>query len=612
MTWKQASSPDSSRRPIPSSLKSCVTKRDPARRKRAQLQANSEKTLRGTHWFRYDLRTGKRSGEPVRLDATYDAFNFNQTVIAMAMSRDGKCLALRHPQETSRIDVYEAEGTRSHTFTPYAANVPVQWVGWSGSGKLLTLGDGKLTGWSIPEGKAALEIEGQYHVPVRQVRGNAWLAAPASDHIDLLDTETGACLGRCILTGNDHDASRETDMAIAVDGTGLFYHALHKKPDWQRVGVVFGWDLTTGQAMPPVVSDRPPGGGMEAIDRQRLLLGGAFDVKAGVVYATYMVPPARTYDWFPLPPQNLIPGSPDGRMWTWGLEPGAEDSRRYMLRAVEFPGIETGPTSAQIFTKATPLRVEVDMGDKTRSEVLGKNLLKALQAQGFTIGKGDWTLKATCDVKSSDTNLSMKGWGGKVNVLEVALHYKLFSPEGELAHATGMTLQLGTGSKYFRGQRQVSQKGIEITLELTWEFPDRNPREAIIEELLEDIGTGGVRSDELRLPAPIGKIHGKFDLLPRRRTRSSRQCPRRPINETPVATYAIGVLSPFSLWRFHCAVARSIPSRRMRTVPSSAVVLITRRVLPRPSQPNLATGNAASDPDFRTSREGQPNVRAAP
>ncbi|MCC7419371.1 MAG: hypothetical protein IT428_03725 [Planctomycetaceae bacterium] len=29
----------------------------------------------------------------------------------------------------------------------------------------------------------------------------------------------------------------------------------------------------------------------------------------------------------------------------------------------------------------------------------------------------------------------------------------------------------------------------------------------------EDIGTGGGRSDELRLPAPIGKFQGKFDLL---------------------------------------------------------------------------------------------------
>jgi hypothetical protein len=214
-----------------------------------------------------------------------------------------------------------------------------------------------------------------------------------------------------------------------------------------------------------------------------------------------------------MPPRYGTPGACDDRFWAWSLEPGAEDTGRYMLRVIEYPGIETGPTSKQIFTKQTPLTVEVDMGETARSEALGKSLLKRLQGQGFTIGKGEWILRATSEVKSSETNLTMKGWGSKVNVPEVAVHFKLYSPEGELAHSTGTTLVLGTGSKYFSGQRQVSQKGIEITLEFTWEFPDRNPREAILDELLETLGAGGAGS-ELRLPAPIGKFQGKYDLLP--------------------------------------------------------------------------------------------------
>ena len=71
---------------------------------------------------------------------------------------------------------------------------------------------------------------------------------------------------------------------------------------------------------------------------------------------------------------------------------------------------------------------------------------------------------------------------------------------------------LGTGSKFFKGQKVVGRKGIEVELELTWEFPDKNPREAILQELFDGLARGGPFPGDL--PAPIGKFQGKYQTLP--------------------------------------------------------------------------------------------------
>src|SRR5205085_9710108 len=116
-----------------------------------------------------------------------------------------------------------AGGARLLSFVPYDATVPVQWVGWSGGGRLLTLGGGKLTGWEVPAGKAAFEVAGGYRLPARTVRGGGWLAVAAAAHVDLVDAETGRCLGRCSLAEAEHDPTRPADVALATDGRMLVF-----------------------------------------------------------------------------------------------------------------------------------------------------------------------------------------------------------------------------------------------------------------------------------------------------------------------------------------------------------------------------------------------------
>ena len=47
---------------------------------------------------------------------------------------------------------------------------------WSGGGRLLTLGGGRLTAWDAEQAKAVYELDGKYAPPIVAVRGDGWFA----------------------------------------------------------------------------------------------------------------------------------------------------------------------------------------------------------------------------------------------------------------------------------------------------------------------------------------------------------------------------------------------------------------------------------------------------
>lgn len=468
-------------------------------------------STRGVVWLRYDLRTG-RPEAPVDLGSLgaseTQSIDFARTPVAAAMTRDGARLALRDPSDMARVDIWDATDGLLLSILPYGPDIPVQWVGWSSGGRLLTVGDGRFTGWDVPAGKAAFEVEGGYRLPVCPARGGAWLAVSAGPHIDLLDAEIGACLGRCSVPGEELDPSRPTDITLTSDGGHLMHFGWRKTQDWDALGVVTAWDLATGTAQPTVSVPSAPSGVQRALDGRRVLAGGIFDLQTQVVYARYMLPTFTTTDYAPYP-GGVLPGSPDGRMWAFGPDDADPNRSRVMLRPLDFPGYAGDATDlAFVFNRTTPLVVEVEMGEEGRSRAFGQNLLRSLQAQGFQIGEGGWTLRASCELGPSESFLTMKGTGGRVNVPQIVIHWKLYAPDGELAHTTSTT-ELPSGAQSYQGQEIVSQKGIEIEVEHTWEF-DGDPHEVMVEELMKGLTTKG----DVRLVYPIGKFQGKYQLLP--------------------------------------------------------------------------------------------------
>jgi hypothetical protein len=286
---------------------------------------------------------------------------------------------------------------------------------------LLTLGGGKLTGWDVPAGKAVFEVDGDYRLPVAPARGGGWVAVHAGTHIDLLDGDTGSCLGRCLLAEGDGDAARPMDLAIAPDASMLACLAWRPKPGADGPAAVLAWDLASGQPLPPVPTLRGPGRALLALDGRRVLLDGiaVVDLKARVEYAFYFTPPFRPFTDMPHP-GGPLPGSPDSRAWSFGPEPGWEDPRvvrgttDVMLRPIDLPGFDSGPTdAARVFTKKSPLAVVTDLGTEARSRQFGKNLVTFLQSGGYPIGKGGWKLRASCEVQPTEHSLTYKeGWGG--------------------------------------------------------------------------------------------------------------------------------------------------------------------------------------------------------
>jgi hypothetical protein len=478
----------------------------------------------GVHWHRYDLRTGKPAGPVIELwpwatsPFPGTALDFGSAPAALAMTRDGNRIALRDPADAARVDVWDASGKRLLGLLPYGGDTPVQWVGWSSGGRLLTLGSGKFTGWEVPSGKAVFEAAGGYRLPIAQVRGRAWVAVNAGPHIDLLDCEAGRCLGRCAPGGDEHDPSRATDLALAPDGTLLACLAWRKSPEPRSMGALLAWDLNTGQALPVVFTARTPGRALLVLDGRRVLLDGVEEVDLNLrrELAIYLPPPVLTFDNLPHP-GGPLPSSPDGRLWSFGPEPGFEDLREQkgptlvMLRPLDLPGCDTTSADpALVFTKKTPLVVEVDLGSEERGRQFGKSLVTFLQNNGFQIGKGGWRLRASYEVQETEHYMTFKGWlGGLVNIPRVAITWKLYAPDGEVAHSAAAKSEFGQQSKYYKGERIVGKQGPYIQVEWTWEF-DKPPRQAMVEELLD----GAAKSGGTPLPPLLGKFQGKYQPLP--------------------------------------------------------------------------------------------------
>ena len=481
-----------------------------------QLLAMTPK-IQGPLWLRYDMRTGKLVDPPIQLGPMNSAIAgqappFDKEPVAAAMTRDASKLAVRDAADLSRVDVWDATGARILSFIPYTAATPVHWVGWSPQGRLLTVADGKFTIWDVPAGKAVAEVDGSYQLPVQPSRDRAWLAVSGGAHFDLLDAETGACLGRCALSGTEHDPKLPTSIGIPPDNTRLFCMAWRAKQDIEGAGVLFSWDLKTGEAQKPMVVKSVPWGSLLALDKHHLLLGGVFDIRLGMAYLQYRMPTFKSPSYMEYS-NGVQGGATDGRLWTFGPENPHESTQvqRMMLRRVEYPGYADGPTNpADVFTRETPLTVEVDMGEKSRSEAFGKNLVRNIHAQGFKIGTGGWTLRATAAVQDTDASLTMKEWGNKVSIPRIQVSYKLYAPNGELAHTTGEGLEFGTGGKYFTGQKKTQKTWDTVEIEFNYEFKDKDPHTAMTDELLEAL----TRAGSVRLNADIGKVRGKYELLP--------------------------------------------------------------------------------------------------
>ncbi|HVX15245.1 MAG TPA: hypothetical protein VHC22_28915 [Pirellulales bacterium] len=455
----------------------------------------------GLNWHRFDLRSNPEESISVPLwpwAATPDAndvFDSAKTVLAAAMSNDGELLALRDPSNAARVDVWRATGERIGGFTPYGAK-PIDWVSWSSASRLLTLGDGKLSAWDPTTGRSVYEVVGEYRLPVEPARGRRWLAISAAGHIDLVDTESGRCLGRLAL--GDVPADHFESLALSPDATIL---ALCGRGDEQRCrqapfggfGLVRTWNLTTGQEQEPVVVQRSFNWPIFLPDNQRVLTAsGTYDLASGL--------PAETFAFYG--PLGL---GPDGRLWTFeaiqsaepaapGRAPGkprvlprpqiGPNKARMNLRVVDLEKIKLD--RAWLCDKRTPISVEVDLGDAQRSRQMAQHMAAWLTASRFTLGPGGFRVKGSEREVVTDMSGAHAPFLGNQPMPGIQVTWSLHGPNGVKVWSTQQVVAFNTDSKYLKSSTKTGKLvGTMEEVSLEFDFGGRNPREAILEELKE-------------------------------------------------------------------------------------------------------------------------------
>ena len=167
-----------------------------------------------------------------------------------ALSLDGKRLAMRDPNDNSRVDVWDQDGKRLVGIVPYDPKTTIDWLGWGKDGKLLTLGAGRLMGWEIDGARAAYEVDGNYLSPPQIAPAGAWLALTGAEHVDLIDAATGKCLGRC--QTSKAKGGWYGPAVLSPDGKALvrMRNGRLMDPSDPRRGSYaagFVWDTTTGK-----------------------------------------------------------------------------------------------------------------------------------------------------------------------------------------------------------------------------------------------------------------------------------------------------------------------------------------------------------------------------
>jgi hypothetical protein len=454
--------------------------------------------LTGRTWIRYDLKTGKTIGEPVRLwpDKVSDVRADQGRLVALSL--DGR-LAVVDRADGSRVDVWEATGKHLIGLRPYPDR-GMDWIGWSADGHLLTACNDLVTSWDPATGKAIFEIEGAFKTWML-APGRGWLLATTpGGNLVFFDTATGKPLGRIPGLGPTPTFSLSPDSKTLV----------RPLPAGRDGGnAIQVWDLETGKRS----------------TRAELPVGPVLGTWAGPRHTLAWAPASGSipdrlllYDldmhththWFEAGPH--VRADSLGRGW---MAPGGRDPKGWTpLRA---PGIEKFGRDLVLGPGST-IRVEIDVGSQEYNPKIAKQAAELLQKRGLTIGRGGWCLRAdhTTGQSSQQFNDPKTGKRYASPYLALNIDWKLLSPEGiEVWQASnGGTFDPFRSKYVVVGSRHNTfnpHGGGSTQVEI--DFQGKDPQAAQIDEILEQ--TLLLRQNlPAGLPVFVAKAAGGYAGLP--------------------------------------------------------------------------------------------------
>jgi hypothetical protein len=492
------------------------------------------------HWDRHDLRSGARVGpglflwpwsrDPARMKENESVLR-PPTPVA-ALTGDGTRLAVCDPADPSRVDVWADDGKRLVGFRPAGPGRPVAWLGWSPQGRLLVVADGSLTAWEVPAARAVFEVAGGYAAPVAVAPGREWLAVAAGDHVDLLDSDSGKCLGRC-RAGGVRGAVK--DLILSKDSRRLA--VIFPGPGDPKGGKLTAqlWDLDSGRADVLSFGSEPYVTACWAGPEHFATFTASnalYDLPVRYGIAPYFFAPGA--------PRWSGPGlarSPDSRLWYRRVDTRRGGKARpggvwWAITEAELlggaaAGLDKGPRAC-VFPRQFPVRVEASMGASERGQTFTRKVAEMLGKQGFTIGPKGWRLRVTHQAVDTGRELT------HVGLIEVpefipAVRFKWVLSDAE-GNPVWERVTVGRfafqGSKYYTGTTREPYKGRP---NLQWvkshfDFKGRPMRDAIVDEILDTQAQHPPALDGL--PDMLLKVGREYRPLPLR---------INPVGEWPVS-----------------------------------------------------------------------------
>ena len=485
-------------------------------------------------WHRYDLRTGQRIGNAIPL------WSWEKRLVVMphrlplaALSLDGKRLAMRDPNDNSRVDVWDQDGKRLVGIVPYDPKTTIDWLGWGKDGKLLTLGAGRLMGWEIDGARAAYEVDGNYLSPPQIAPAGAWLALTGAEHVDLIDAATGKCLGRC--QTSKAKGGWYGPAVLSPDGKALvrMRNGRLMDPSDPRRGSYaagFVWDTTTGKLESVLDFGTSMATGKKTIHwtspRQFLTImsmwHGLVDLDARTTVCGYGMP--RVFPELKgagLAEDSPIRTGPGNRLWLASTNhTSITDPSKpwHVCHRLAFPDPK-GKDSAivpgrgrYVFHRGSPVRIEVDLGSAERSKLAAGALARFLQTDGFTIGKDGWCVRLTHAVFGSGATMQGNRGGGW-EIPAVDLTWQVIDPAGKVFAEKKISRHFTERPSKYQTDRQLDfATGPKVITK--YNFGRQDPKKAIAEEILDWCADTGrwppglaaaiVEMDGNRTPLPLG------------------------------------------------------------------------------------------------------------
>ena len=403
-------------------------------------------------------------------------------LLTAAAIHDDGLLAYVSPADRRRISFWKRDSSRLETRTfPF----PIRWIGFSVDGKLLLESSGKLYACHPETGESLWTRDGGYTGGCCLVRGRSWGVFHAGQHIDLIDTSTGACLGRL---HNTPEPQRPAFLALSPDGSRLvaFGSYLNRHPSGvmtQDQHPARVWDLKDGTVRDFVT--RYDGYGVSEVSwltPDILVEGGRqlrmFDMAHEGQFLGTVTPLSASAPDPLVSYQNAASTTPDGLLCASVGPDHFPDQFQWQPLNFEEAWILAAPQRRIEPLRGSTLRVEVDLGDEEVNSLLGDSYAEVLEHAGCKIGPDGWLFRArliqrplTEEEQQQQQNAGL-GRDAKIGSLVL----ELYAP-GETTPAWVRQPQPNEVIPLFSGEtlRRTALMGVAITQpDGKWqeEFPD--------------------------------------------------------------------------------------------------------------------------------------------